>query len=224
MAEKPRDIPAGFRFVDGRWYWRPTNQAARLALADIAPGTLSMPAGKTLLEALSWYEESIANRIVAYVKSGKGHGGINLPSWSKAQRLAVPKSAARSKKELLEEEQNQLETLLAASNEDDGWVYFIQAGKTGRIKVGYTGEVDGAKARLQSLQTSATEQLELLDQFKGNMKLEKLCHYVFRHFHIRGEWFKNEGIVFHIRLRAREVGLKIVLSEFVNSDKLRPLE
>lgn len=40
-----RDMPLGFRLVDGRWYWRPTDVTTRLVCERIAPGKKSIPAG-----------------------------------------------------------------------------------------------------------------------------------------------------------------------------------
>jgi len=69
-----------------------------------------------------------------------------------------------------------------------GYVYFIQDGTTGRIKI---GKSENPEARLDSLQTANAGVLTLLvklyTQNMGND--EKYYHKKFQTSHIRGEWF-----------------------------------
>jgi transcriptional regulator with AAA-type ATPase domain len=67
-------------------------------------------------------------------------------------------------------------------------IYFIQQGKTGPIKIGYT-ENDIAK-RLASLQVASAEKLTLLGVIEGGKKQEKLIHKFFHANQMEGEWFK----------------------------------
>ena len=67
-------------------------------------------------------------------------------------------------------------------------IYFIQAGKDGPIKIGYSKV--GAKSRLATLQTSNYSNLSLLKTIKGDLKYEQRLHLMFEDSKIRGEWFK----------------------------------
>ncbi len=65
-------------------------------------------------------------------------------------------------------------------------IYFIQCGKNGPIKIGYTGNVEG---RLASMQTSCPYELKLLWSIKGDTDDEQDLHEEWKHERIRGEWF-----------------------------------
>lgn len=55
-------MPLGMRLVEGRWYWRPTDEATRLVLERLAPGKAGMPAGKEnhhKAGARKWWAETI---------------------------------------------------------------------------------------------------------------------------------------------------------------------
>ena len=71
-----------------------------------------------------------------------------------------------------------------------GFVYFIQAGKDGPIKIGYS---DDPLARLEDLQTAHHEQLRLLMTIADNGTMEMQLHERFADLRIRGEWFRSEG-------------------------------
>lgn len=67
-------------------------------------------------------------------------------------------------------------------------VYFIQAGKRGPIKIGFT---DGHPVdRLNYLQCGSAVQLTLLGCAPGTERDEKALHRRFSAHRIRGEWFK----------------------------------
>lgn len=66
-------------------------------------------------------------------------------------------------------------------------IYFIQAGKKGAIKIGYTDKP--VEERLYSLQTSSPEQLFILGVIEGTKKEEKLIHKKYHIYQIRNEWF-----------------------------------
>ena len=66
------------------------------------------------------------------------------------------------------------------------YVYFIQCGKTGPIKIGYANDV---KARLATLQTASPFDLRLLATIKGRPSLERQLHNRFAGDRLRGEWF-----------------------------------
>ena len=68
-------------------------------------------------------------------------------------------------------------------------IYFIQAGKDGPIKIGYSHSDNGVKSRLSALQTSNHSNLFLLKITKGNLDYEKRLHLMFDDSRLRGEWF-----------------------------------
>ncbi|MFA7278596.1 MAG: tyrosine-type recombinase/integrase [Sterolibacterium sp.] len=56
---KDRDLPKGFRCVDGRWYWRPTDEATREICQRLAPGRASISCGATKEEARQWWVKTV---------------------------------------------------------------------------------------------------------------------------------------------------------------------
>lgn len=65
-------------------------------------------------------------------------------------------------------------------------IYFVQAGETGPIKIGWSVR---ANVRLSDLQTGCPEPLRLLGAVPGKKHEERMFHRMFRHARIRGEWF-----------------------------------
>lgn len=66
-----------------------------------------------------------------------------------------------------------------------GRVYFIRAGQ--HVKIGYSAQ---PLDRLQALQTSHPDKLEILCTMPGSRETERDMHKRFAKFHVRGEWFK----------------------------------
>lgn len=54
-----KDLPKGFREVDGRWYWRPTDTATLAICERLAPGRKSIPVGSTKEEARAWWVKHV---------------------------------------------------------------------------------------------------------------------------------------------------------------------
>jgi hypothetical protein len=74
-------------------------------------------------------------------------------------------------------------------------VYFVQAGDA--IKIGLTTNL---AARLRALATASAVPLEFLAAVPGNRQLEARLHRLWRHLHLRGEWFRaDEALVRYIR-------------------------
>jgi T5orf172 domain len=73
---------------------------------------------------------------------------------------------------------------------DPGFVYFIQAGRDGPIKIGYAHD---PLTRLEGLQTAHHEELRLLMTVADNGTIEMQLHERFADLKIRGEWFRAEG-------------------------------
>ncbi|MGH8568335.1 MAG: hypothetical protein ACREXU_10030, partial [Gammaproteobacteria bacterium] len=64
--ERHKHMPAGLRLVDGRWYWRPTDEATRTLRDRLFPTRNSIPAGKenaTADGARAWWGQTIAPAI-----------------------------------------------------------------------------------------------------------------------------------------------------------------
>jgi hypothetical protein len=67
------------------------------------------------------------------------------------------------------------------------WVYFIQAGEGGPIKIGFTAL--NPRQRLSTLQIGNAESLNLLGAAAGTYQDEQQIHEQFAAARIRGEWF-----------------------------------
>lgn len=66
------------------------------------------------------------------------------------------------------------------------YVYFMQAGQGGPIKIGRAADPE---ARTRGVQTSNANTLKVL-LLIPDASLERKFHRWFRHHHIKGEWFK----------------------------------
>ena len=76
------------------------------------------------------------------------------------------------------------------------YIYFIQEGLEGNIKIGFSNK---PAERLKTLQTSHSRTLRLLLTIEGNEKDEKNLHAKFSRFRLKGEWFEpNEEILVYI--------------------------
>lgn len=67
-------------------------------------------------------------------------------------------------------------------------IYFVQAGKGGDVKIGYT-ENDINK-RFADLQSANSKQLVLLATLDGNRNTERALHRQFKNDRVRGEWYR----------------------------------
>lgn len=68
-----------------------------------------------------------------------------------------------------------------------GFVYFIRAVDSGRVKIGFT--IGNPWDRLDALQTGNHEPLRLHASIQGSPKKERALHERFHHIRERGEWF-----------------------------------
>jgi hypothetical protein len=73
------------------------------------------------------------------------------------------------------------------------YIYFIQAGKSGPIKI---GKANNIQQRLATFQTAHVDTLQLLGQIDCKSEadafiVEKTLHRKFKKYHIRGEWFED---------------------------------
>lgn len=68
----------------------------------------------------------------------------------------------------------------------DGFVYFIRAGRTFNMKIGWAKD---PYARLDALQCGSPHKLHLVGYFPGSHQDEKALHYAWPAERVRGEWF-----------------------------------
>ena len=91
------------------------------------------------------------------------------------------------------------------TKQSKGFVYYIQEGMTGNIKIGYSTD---PYQRLRQHQTSNSQSLRMLLYVLGNEEYENELQTRFEHLKTTGEWFKSEDdIIKHIedeRLRMFE--------------------
>lgn len=69
-----------------------------------------------------------------------------------------------------------------------GFVYFAVAGDA--VKIGFSIK---PTERVKSLQTSATEYVEVVRLIPGTDQTERYFHGHFERYRLRGEWFRLEG-------------------------------
>lgn len=92
-------------------------------------------------------------------------------------RAAFEKSQAAA--EVRREEQRRLR--------ERRWIYFVQVGAAGPVKIGCTRDVT---KRISSLQTGHPERLVLLGCFEGTTRDERELHERFHAHRLTGEWFR----------------------------------
>ena len=68
-----------------------------------------------------------------------------------------------------------------------GFVYFIQSGDGGPVKIGFSKDT---QSRLRELQISSPNELTLLGRMEALPTFESELHERFVDLHIRGEWFE----------------------------------
>jgi hypothetical protein len=78
------------------------------------------------------------------------------------------------------------------TQKDKGWVYFVQAGEGGPIKIGTALDVP---RRLKKLQQAQSAKLVLLAVRRGGLKTERGYHRRFADHRIRGEWFHPAPVI-----------------------------
>lgn len=76
-------------------------------------------------------------------------------------------------------------------SDEKGYVYFIQAKNSRRIKIGYTSE--SPQDRLEAMQTGSPEKLELLGFERAPRRREKELHKLWKPSRLHGEWFEESS-------------------------------
>lgn len=73
-------------------------------------------------------------------------------------------------------------------------IYFIQAGKSGPVKIG----IDRGGSRVKSLQSSHFEELRVIRMIEGDRQAEAWLHDHFTKRRLRGEWFRFHKLMLTI--------------------------
>lgn len=68
-----------------------------------------------------------------------------------------------------------------------GFVYFIEAPETGRLKIGHSGS---PKYRMESIQSMSPVKLRMIGVIPGSIADEKALHARFSAYRTHGEWFE----------------------------------
>lgn len=103
-------------------------------------------------------------------------------------RLRTPEEQAQMEEQRRIERQreNELAAELRLVRERR-FIYFVQVGEKGPIKIGITKDI---KSRFSSLQVGHPEPLRLLTSLEGPKALERELHNQFHTHRLSGEWFK----------------------------------
>lgn len=73
---------------------------------------------------------------------------------------------------------------------NDHIVYFVQCGKDGPVKIGFSGDGWG---RIKDLSTAMPYRAGKISIVVGGRQLERRLHQRFKRYRLNGEWFKPEG-------------------------------
>lgn len=85
-------------------------------------------------------------------------------------------------------------------------IYVLQAGDDGPFKIGYTAR--RSEIRRQACQTYNSEEIRIIADAPGDEALEGRLHLYLKDYRIRGEWFRNEGLVREV-VEAIQQGISI---------------
>ena len=69
-------------------------------------------------------------------------------------------------------------------------IYFIRAGESDMVKIGFTEPWVGVDRRIASLQSGHYEALSVLRIFDGSRRTERWLHLHYADRRVRGEWFR----------------------------------
>ena len=76
------------------------------------------------------------------------------------------------------------------------WVYFVEMGQDGPIKIGFSKDPEGRRSKLQ---TGAPEKMTILCCLESDRVLETALHRQLCRYKISGEWFQREGVLRWLR-------------------------
>lgn len=78
------------------------------------------------------------------------------------------------------------------SGQGPGWVYFIEAVGSERIKIGWS--VKHPEDRARDMRTGSPFPLRALLGIRGTMKVERWLHRYWKEYRLHGEWFAADPI------------------------------
>jgi hypothetical protein len=97
-----------------------------------------------------------------------------------------------------------------------GYVYFVQLGNSGDIKIGFSTNI---KKRMHTLQTSTPENIQLLGFIAGELPTEKMIHEKFRMLRKKGEWFQCHSSIIEFLNEFNELKFAANLSVHIELDE-----
>lgn len=65
VNRKIKDLPRGFRCVEGKWYWRPTDRATRMIADQLKEAGVTTSQIRTPIEARRWWERHVSPKLDA---------------------------------------------------------------------------------------------------------------------------------------------------------------
>jgi len=87
----------------------------------------------------------------------------------------------------VEKASTQVQQPASELTESVSYVYAIQVGRNGPIKIGTTK--NSPESRMAALQTGHHEKLQLLGAVEGDQAIERGAHEALRAYRLHGEWF-----------------------------------
>lgn len=97
-----------------------------------------------------------------------------------------------------------------------GFIYFVQVGLKGDIKIGFSKNI---KSRIHTLQTSIPETIRLLGYVAGDMNLEKELHKRFKLLRRKGEWFYCDKSIIDYLNDVNEMTMQTGMGVFIDLDE-----
>ncbi len=76
VNRKIKDLPRGFRCVDGKWYWRPTDAATRMIAEKLKAGGINTSKIATPIEARRWWEKNVSPKLDAMAPDADVEGTV----------------------------------------------------------------------------------------------------------------------------------------------------
>jgi hypothetical protein len=92
-----------------------------------------------------------------------------------------------------------------------GVVYFVEAPRSGAVKVGFTRDLS---KRLPALQTGSPEKLQVLAWYPTRREAETALHAALAGYRLHGEWFESEPV----KIALEDGSLASICSDLKGSD------
>jgi DNA-binding XRE family transcriptional regulator len=98
-------------------------------------------------------------------------------------------------------------------------IYFLQAGKGGPVKIGFTEKK--LRERISDIQIGCSEELILLGVVQGDQTQEKHIHQEFAEYALRGEWFSPHEKMLETIVRIASIPEPTIKSNGINMNSSR---